>query len=666
MDKSKKILIIKGQSQYDVLRIATDYVAQEFMNRGYKVKFLDLTNEENYQINCNDIFDNSYEMIYSFNALMLDLKNGNDIHIINYSQLPYVTYLVDHPIYQYERLACAYKNLSVATFDGYNVEFLKQYYPYLKKSEFIPFFGFKALDIVPYMERTIDILFVGSYCDPEKSKKELESFEGVFKTIAENVVQILLYHTDYTLEQAIRSYLNRISFEISDEEFLDLISIMKPVDKYIRNYFRDKVVRTIMDAGLTLTVYGNGWDSLKSKYGDKLNLLSDGNTSLLDGIEIMAKSRIVLSVMPWFKDAIQDRIITTMLNGSVCVTDTSKYMVENLVDNNNIIFYNLGEIEKLPSKIMYLIDNPVTSANIAKNGEKVVSERYTIKHFVDKIIDFTPKNYRLHAREDFLQKYSNTKDHEIIEILEHIKVNSIGVYNYPFTLDYYSLSVEVNYDEQVDMYYVNHHSKRMYYPKKYRSKEVIAQNYRFISLEQDMKSPHRYLDDIAMVQAGDVIIDAGVAEGNFALDVVDKAAKLYLIECNQDWIQALEQSFKPYMDKVVIVNKYLSNIDDDNNITIDNLVNEKVNFIKMDIEGAEIDALSCAGKTLLESDRITCTICSYHKNGDEEKITNILKQNNFNVSTSAGYMFFLHDDYALENLELRRGIVRGVKDIVKA
>lgn len=661
MAKQKKILIIKGQSKYDILRIATDYVATEFENRGYNVDLLDLCNGT-YQTYYRMILDNIYDMIFAFNGLTLDFTDNNNINIINHSDVPFTTYLVDHPIYQYSRLACNYKNLNVATFDRDNIKFVKKYYSYIKYAEFVPFFGFQASEIIPFNERNIDILFVGSYYDPQIYLKDIKALQGAFRVVADNTLDILLANTNYTLEQAIMAYLNSINFEITDKEFLDLISIMTPVDKYIRNYFRDKVVRTVMDAGLTLTVYGNGWEALKEEYGDKLNLLNDKNTNLLEGIEIMANSKIILSVMPWFKDAIQDRIISTMLCGAACVTDTSKYMIENLTDNENIIFYDLDNISYLPFKLKYLLENHEMSSEVAENGRQIANERYTVKQFVDKIIQFTPKNYKLYLKDDFITKYEHTADIEINNILDFVKTyNNIGVYNYPFILKYLSQHVEVYFDNDVEMFYVDHHGKRMYYPKKYKSKEEVAQNYRFISLEQDMNSPHRYLDDTIMVHNGDVVVDAGVAEGNFALDVVDKVSKLYLIECDQGWVEALEHSFEPFKDKVVIINKFLSDTDDDYNITIDNLTSDKINFIKMDIEGNEVKALEHAKCAFENTDQLTCTICSYHNSGDEVKIANILGKHKMDISTTTGYMFFLHDEVALKNLELRRGLVRGIK-----
>ena len=65
-------------------------------------------------------------------------------------------------------------------------------------------------------------------------------------------------------------------------------------------------------------------------------------------LEALADSRLSLNVMPWFKDGAHDRIFNSMCNGAVCITDHSKYLDEILTPDENIIFYDLKQLDKLP------------------------------------------------------------------------------------------------------------------------------------------------------------------------------------------------------------------------------------------------------------------------------------------------------------------------------
>ena len=54
------------------------------------------------------------------------------------------------------------------------------------------------------------------------------------------------------------------------------------------------------------------------------------------------------------------------------------------------------------------------------------------------------------------------------------------------------------------------------------------------------------------------LLDVGAAEGFFALSVIEHVKEIILFECDVEWIKALEATFKPWKDKVFIINKYVS------------------------------------------------------------------------------------------------------------
>lgn len=256
-------------------------------------------------------------------------------------------------------------------------------------------------------------------------------------------------------------------------------------------------------------------------------------------------------------------------------------------------------------------------------------------------------------------KYRDSQDPEIIETLDWWKRNNLSVFNQFIQVeDTYS---EVFWDEQESMPYIILEGKRMYYPSNYKFVEMdekpVVKN---ILREQSPSSPHLYLKGQHTIQEGDVIVDAGVCEGNFVLRHIDKVSKAYLIECDTNWIEALKVTFKDYKDKIVICNKMLSKANSVETITLDTLVKEKVDFIKMDIEGAEIDALLGAMETLKNSNA-RCSICCYHRSGDEKYIRCILESYGYITSVSDGYMVFMNEKQTHYNFDFRRGIVYAKK-----
>ena len=114
------------------------------------------------------------------------------------------------------------------------------------------------------------------------------------------------------------------------------------------------------------------------------------------------------------------------------------------------------------------------------------------------------------------------------------------------------MNVEVLYDEEEMKHYIIHNGKRLYYPRNF-SMDIIIESYRQIMREQDVRSPHFYWNSLNKPVRGDIFVDVGAAEGIVALDYVEEMSKVYIIECEERWIDALRATFKPYKEKVEII-----------------------------------------------------------------------------------------------------------------
>ena len=260
----------------------------------------------------------------------------------------------------------------------------------------------------------------------------------------------------------------------------------------------------------------------------------------------------------------------------------------------------------------------------------------------------------------YLETNSAYDNPEKGEIISFLKSNSSFIFPYNFIKKYDARNIRVYTDNQHGMKYVLHENKRLYFKKNWNEK-LIMNSYNGLLIEQDIDSPHRYETSGFHVNTGDVVVDVGVAEGNFALSVVEKAKKLYLFEVDEEWIDVLKVTFAPWKEKVEIICKYVSDHDDDENVTLDTFLGkEKVDFIKADIEGAETALLKGCKNILSDNHPLKIVMCTYHNPNDAEEIKHMLTGSGFQTVFSKGYMIFIYDE-TLCAPYLRKGLIRGIK-----
>jgi hypothetical protein len=268
-------------------------------------------------------------------------------------------------------------------------------------------------------------------------------------------------------------------------------------------------------------------------------------------------------------------------------------------------------------------------------------------------------------RKAILKHFSSLPENEVNdeqkEVLRYLGNNQVEIFPYPFRDNYSPDKIEVFLDPEISLRYVIQEGKRLYFKKRWSEKR-IKRAYSDLLREQDINSPHRYLTDTFEAGKDDVLADIGAAEGNFSLSVIEKIKKVYLFEYDKEWIQALKATFRPWSEKVEIINKYVSDFDDDAHIRFDTFYENKkdITFLKIDVDGAESIVLKSCDEVFKGGKSFKVALCTYHKNNDEKDFTVLLKNHGFSITPSNGYMIHYYDK-KLKAPYLRRGLLRAIR-----
>ena len=245
---------------------------------------------------------------------------------------------------------------------------------------------------------------------------------------------------------------------------------------------------------------------------------------------------------------------------------------------------------------------------------------------------------------------------EIEPVLQWLEKKPVRMYPYAFQDDYAKMEVKVETDEEGWKYVVTN-GYRMYYPFNWTELH-IADYHRYLIMEQTSVCPHCYFTDEFKPVEHSTLIDCGAAEGYIGLMNIDKYDKIYLIECEPQWVEALKRTYKDLWEKVVLIEKYVSDHDDDSHITLNALLrNDDSNIIiKADIEGAETAMLrGLDGAKLKQGTKLA--ICTYHRQNDEETFRTLFEKNGLNAESSKGYVIPMFGS-GYQAPYLRRAIMR--------
>ncbi len=330
----------------------------------------------------------------------------------------------------------------------------------------------------------------------------------------------------------------------------------------------------------------------------------------------------------------------------ICFVDNDRSKWGSYIDNVEI--RNPGELVHIEfDDVVICVNDPIYYNIRCQLIDELDVPEQKIRHWT----------YR--QRIDFLNHYKNSdhKDPIIDRIIDYVeKHDRLSAFNATFA-DKYSDNISCFLDDSSGLFYTVYNGKKLFLCRKFKSKDQAEEYFRSLMIEQDPASPHRYMDDSFGFDGG-CVLDAGAAEGNFALEIVERAEKVLLIEADPTWNEALMKTFEPWKDKVTIINKYLSDVDGHNSVSIDTLAAEQqIDFIKMDIEGAEPDALKGGERYLSKADHVKLAICSYHNLEDEYKIRMILEPLGYEVVATDGHMVF--PDNVNQPPRLVRGVLRA-------
>lgn len=305
----------------------------------------------------------------------------NGIMMWDALSIPSYNIVVDHPMYYHHFLEKVPGNYHHISIDRNHEAYMRRFFPEIVNGPFLPLAGTKLYPDrtnVPVEFRKYDVTMVGNYCVPATFEKYITRIDDEYTAFYYGMIDDLMENPWKTVEEVAQAHLEDELGEVPEEELKKAMAALTFIDLYVRYTFRGRAVQELADAGIRVHVFGDGWDLLECQKPQNLMIMNS-----LDSVGCLKKlcqTKLSLNVMPWFKDGAHDRIFNSMLNGAVCLTDSSIYLDGILRDGENCSIYTLKEMDRLPEIAAKLLEDSNLMQKIADGGYKTAEEGHTWAH----------------------------------------------------------------------------------------------------------------------------------------------------------------------------------------------------------------------------------------------------------------------------------------------
>ena len=372
-DGTAPILIYYGVTYcYNILNVMLNQLGAALERSGERVLFYDEQTED--IVGLSQYVGQRFKAIIGIQSYLMSVymkDSGKYLH----DQLigPKFNIVLDHPVWLKEQLENVPKDYYVLTHDANYQKFIEQYYPNVQGVFVLPPGG--ILQEKDIAEKKYGISFIGTYGD---YRKKLEVIRQCIPQVKYRANRFLLYmrkNTALTAEQAFQKMLDYYEIELSESEFLQEFYEMRSVIQCVMYYYREKVIETLLKAGIQVDIWGSSWENSRWNGHPCLSIHED--ISPEESLLILHQSAVSLNVMAWHKGGFTERMANSMLAGAVLLTDETTYQKSFENADKYCAMFSLNRLQELPEIARKLLEDDVWRAEIAQRGYTYAKEHHT-------------------------------------------------------------------------------------------------------------------------------------------------------------------------------------------------------------------------------------------------------------------------------------------------
>lgn len=414
----RRIALIKGPSQYGLLRFFIDDVARAFRMRGYQTVVLDVLAAENDFEIFRQVRDaGPLDLVFTI-GIFGESRDEFGRSLYEATGTPLVIQYVDHPLHHRNRLVATSSDAALLFVDRSHVRAVRNLYG----DDRFAYIGFgphaaegRPVELPAGAEayersRPIPFLFAGSVRELDRHQWEglPSSVEQVFSEAAEIAAHVESVSCVELVDQVfahhgLDPHAPGLPKHLS-AQLLRVRELAVYVHEWIRIRRRARLLDAAGEAGIPLTLVGNGTDLYAGRYK---SFDCRGQVDFREATALMQQSRVILNCNANFGEGSHERSLTAMLAGAVAATATSTFYTENFTNGRDILLFRWTHLVEDMAALAETGRDPAKLFAIARAGQEQVMAHHCWEHRIDTI---------LAAAEAVRAKFSGSKSSEQPEV----------------------------------------------------------------------------------------------------------------------------------------------------------------------------------------------------------------------------------------------------------
>jgi hypothetical protein len=383
-----RVILFKGRSTYDALRVFVDELQAGFVQAGHEALVVDAAAESDVgPVLLRFAAEGPVGLVFSFNILG-DTRDYRGRYLGEMVGAPHVIHFVDYPLTHLERLEAIPACASLLVVDRSHVDAVRSTYGPQRFASvgFCPHgAGGETISVDDpaafASQRSIPILFVGTLGRPQPPIWQNRSprIQAVYKAAVDMALAQEFLPALDALDAAMASF----GLDPLAPQLADFRKTATFVHEEVRGRRRLQFLAAAKSVGLPMHVIGRGFDPELHGYP---GLTYGGEVDFSVALALMAQARLVLNVNANFGAGSHERPLCALNAGAAAATDYSSFYAAHFVDGEEIAMYRWRDLEAGLARIAVLAEDPAAAFALAQAGQKKVAAEHRWRHRVDTII----------------------------------------------------------------------------------------------------------------------------------------------------------------------------------------------------------------------------------------------------------------------------------------